>query len=148
MARQDMSDIAGGSALDVRELLLLIAEQQASLVNLQQLVVAHVLSESEPGPWTVNTPLAPAASDAVAAIDASNVVSPAQEAPSDTDVVRSPEPEPIPAARAPLQLKAAQLYPMTRSDKSSGYSCGAKPAARIPALLCAQSRLPYVSTAA
>jgi hypothetical protein len=40
--------VSTGSALDVRELLPLIAEQQASLGKLQQLVVEHVLSESQP----------------------------------------------------------------------------------------------------
>jgi hypothetical protein len=38
-----------------RELLRLIAEQQAALGKLQQLVVGYVLSESQPGLSTVNT---------------------------------------------------------------------------------------------
>jgi hypothetical protein len=71
----------------------------SKLVKLQQLVVDHVLSESEPGPSTVNTSLAPA-SDLVAAIDASNAVSCAQETASDPDVVRATEPEPASAAPA------------------------------------------------
>ena len=87
-----------GSALDVRELLRLLAEQQASLVKLQQLVVEHVLSESQLDPSMVNTPPAPAASDT--AKDASNVVSATNETQSDPDVVRTTEPEPIPAALA------------------------------------------------
>ena len=86
------------SALDVRELLRLLAEQQASLVKLQQLVVEHVLSESRLDPSTVNTPPVSAAKDPVAAIDARNGVSTTCEIPSDTDVARTTEPEPVPAA--------------------------------------------------
>ena len=89
-----------GSGLDVRELMRLIAEQQASLVKLQQLVVEHVLSESQLDPSTVNTPPASAAEDPVAAIDARNGVSATREIPSDTDIARTTEPEPVPAALA------------------------------------------------
>ena len=78
----------------------LIAEQQASLGKLQQLVVEHVLFESRLDASTVDTPTAAAASDMVAAIDAPNVVSPAYETPSDPDVGRSTEPEPVPGAPA------------------------------------------------
>ena len=88
------------SALDVRELMRLIAEQQASLAKLQQLVVEHVLSEFQPGPSTIKTSLAPPPSDLVAAVDAPSVVSPADEVPPDPDVVRLAEPEPVPAAPA------------------------------------------------
>jgi hypothetical protein len=102
--------VSRGSALDVRELLRLLAEQQASLGKLQQLVVEHVLSESEPGPSTVNTSSAPA-SDLVTAIDASNVVSSAQEKPSDAEVVRSTEPEPIVAAGAPTPAASGPALP-------------------------------------
>jgi hypothetical protein len=63
-----------GSAMDVRELLRLIAKQQASLGKLQQLVVEHVLNESRLDPSTVSCPPAPAASDLVTEIVASNVV--------------------------------------------------------------------------
>ena len=87
------------SALDVRELLRLIAEQHASLGKLQQLVVEHVLSESQPGPSTVNTS-PPAANDLVATRDAPNTVPSADEVPSDPDVVRSTQTEPVPAASA------------------------------------------------
>jgi hypothetical protein len=97
--------VSNGSALDVLQLLRLIAEQQASVVKLQQLVVEHVLSEFEPGPSTINTASARAATDLVAATDASNVDSPAYETPADMDVVRSTEPEPIAAARAPTQTE-------------------------------------------
>jgi hypothetical protein len=90
--------VSTSSALDVRELLRLLAEQQASLVKLQQLVVEHVLADSQPDSSTIHTPPAPPASDLVAAIDASNVVSPAQETPSDPDLARSTESEPVPAA--------------------------------------------------
>jgi hypothetical protein len=58
--------VSTSSALDVRELLRLIAERQASLAKLQQLVVEHVLSGSQLDPSTVNTPLA--SSDVVAAV--------------------------------------------------------------------------------
>ena len=40
--------ISQGSALDVRELLQLIAERQASLGKLRQLVVENVLAHSQP----------------------------------------------------------------------------------------------------
>jgi hypothetical protein len=92
--------VSTGSALDVRELLRLLAEQQASFVKLQQLVVEHVLSESQLGNWTVNTSSAPAGSDLVAEKDAANVDSPAYETTVDTDVVPSTEPEPTPALPA------------------------------------------------
>jgi hypothetical protein len=101
--------VSTGSALDARELLQLLAEQQASLVRLQQLVVEHVLSESQLDPSTVNTSSAPAASDLVAAIDASNVFSPAYERPSDTEVVRSTEPEQAPAALASTPAESGAL---------------------------------------
>jgi hypothetical protein len=90
--------VSQASALDVRELLRLLAEQQASLAKLQQLVVEHLLSESQPGPSSVNT--SPATTDPVAPIDASNVVGPADETPSDQKVVGSTEPEPSPAETA------------------------------------------------
>ena len=66
------------SALDVRELLRLIAEQQASLGKLQQLVVEHVLNESQLDTSTVSCAAAPAASDLVTEIVASNLVSAAE----------------------------------------------------------------------
>jgi hypothetical protein len=85
-----------GSALDVRELLRLIAEQQGTLVKLQQLVVDHVLSESQPRASTGDTRPARAARDLVVELDASEVVSPARQTPSDPDGVRSTQPEPGP----------------------------------------------------
>ena len=88
------------SSLDVRELLRLIVEQQASLAKLQQLVVEHVLSESQPGLSTADTSSAPAASDLVAKRDAPNVVPSADEVPSDPDVAPSTQTEPVPAAPA------------------------------------------------
>jgi hypothetical protein len=88
--------VSQGSALDVRELLRLIAEQQASLGKLQQLVVEHVLSGSQGERSTAVT--SPAPSQLVAAIDTSNVVSLEDEVPSDPDVVRAAESEPVPAA--------------------------------------------------
>jgi hypothetical protein len=105
--------VSNGSTLDVRELLRLIAEQQASFVRLQQLVVEHVLSESQPGFSTVNTPPAPAASHPVAATDVSNAAPPAYHTTSDPEVVRSTEPEPVPAAPAstPLESGAALSDP-------------------------------------
>ncbi|HLZ30478.1 MAG TPA: hypothetical protein VKV73_24435 [Chloroflexota bacterium] len=92
--------MSNGSTLDVRELLRLIAEQQASFVKLQQLVVEHVLSESQPGFSTVKTPPAPALSHPVAATDVSNAAPPAYHTTSDPEVVRSTEPEPLHAAPA------------------------------------------------
>jgi len=77
-----------------------------SLRRLQQLVVEHVLSESQRGLSTVNTSSAPAASDLVARIDASNCVSPAHDLPSDPEVVRSTEPEPVPVAPASTQAES------------------------------------------
>ena len=41
-----MSD---GAALDTRELLRLLAEQQATITQLQRLVIEHVLAEGRPG---------------------------------------------------------------------------------------------------
>jgi hypothetical protein len=101
--------VSKGSVLDACELLRLIAEQQASLVKLQQLVVEHVISESQPDPSTVNTPPAPPATDLVAEMGALIVVSPAHDLPCDTDVVPSTEPEPASATAAstPLESSAA-----------------------------------------
>jgi hypothetical protein len=98
--------VSQGSTLDVRELLRLIAEQQVSLGKLHQLVVEHVLSESQLCLTMVNTSWAPAATDPVLAIDTPNVVSPPLETPSDPDVVRSTEPEPIAATRAPTATES------------------------------------------
>jgi hypothetical protein len=103
--------VSQASALDVRELLRLIAEQQASLAKLQQLVVEHVISQSQPGPSTVNTSPAPAASDLVGTRDAPNVVSSADEVPSDPDVVRLTEPEPLPAALASTPPESGAVLP-------------------------------------
>jgi hypothetical protein len=105
--------VSDGSGLDVRELMRLIAEQQASLASLQQLVVEHVLSESQPGPSTVNTSSAPTASDLVATRDTPNVVPSADEAPSGPDIVHSTKPEPIPAvlASSPPESRAVVSDP-------------------------------------
>jgi hypothetical protein len=99
------------AVLDVRDLLRLTAEQQASLAKLQQLVVEHVLSESQLSFSTGDTWPAPAplASDLVVAIDAPNVVSSADEVPSDPDVVRLPEPEPVPAASATTSAESGTV---------------------------------------
>jgi hypothetical protein len=58
------------TSLNVRELLRLLVEQQATLVKFQQLVVEHVLSESRPDPVTGGTSIASAASDLGAAPNA------------------------------------------------------------------------------
>jgi hypothetical protein len=92
--------VSNSSALDVRELLRLITEQQVSVVKLQQLLIEHVLSESQLDPSTVNSPPAPAGNDQVTATHASCGVSPANEVASDPDVARSTEAEPVPAAPA------------------------------------------------
>jgi hypothetical protein len=56
-----------GSARNVREVLRLIAEQQATLGKLQQLVVEHVLGENRPDPATGGMPVAQAGNDSVVA---------------------------------------------------------------------------------
>ena len=95
-----------GSVLDARELLRLIAEQQASLGKLQQMVIEHVLSETQLDLTTVTTWSTPASRDLVAPIDAPNVDPPAYETPTDTDVVPSTEPEPTPALPASTRLES------------------------------------------
>jgi len=52
-----------GPALDIRELLRLLTEQQATLSRLQRLVIDHVLAESRPG-VLVATPSSPIAAAA------------------------------------------------------------------------------------
>jgi hypothetical protein len=83
-----------------------------------------VLAESQPDSSTIHTPPAPAASDLVAAIDASNVVSPANETPSDPDVARSTEPEPVHAAldSTPPESGAVLSDPPETTPPPSGES--------------------------
>ena len=88
-----------GSALNVRELLRLIAEQHATLVKLQQLVVEHVLVESRPGPTPGVVVVAPAATDA--ASDPMVIPpQPATLAPADQGHATSSEPEAVPSPAA------------------------------------------------
>jgi hypothetical protein len=102
--------VSKASELDVRELLRLIAEQQASLGKLQQLVVEHVLSESEPGPSTVDASSA-AANDLVTTIDATNVVSSAHSTPSDPDLVSPTEPGAVPAVPTSTPPDSGAAFP-------------------------------------
>jgi hypothetical protein len=81
--------MSGGAALDTRELLRLLVEQQATITQLQRLVIEHVLAEARPG----------AATDTTAALRAepmpSSVPAPAPAEPAATEerYVASNEPE-------------------------------------------------------
>jgi hypothetical protein len=111
------------SALNVRELLLLLAEQQATLVKLLQLVVEHVLSESRPDPPTIDTPVV-RTDDPVIAPPVSTVISPTTEtvAPSNLDIVSSSEREPVATAPAlsPPESGASLLDPPESTPPAPG----------------------------
>jgi hypothetical protein len=99
-----------GSALNVRELLRLIAEQQATLVKLQQLVVEHVLAESRPGPTPGVVVVAPAVTDA--ASDPMVVPpQPATLAPADQHQATSSEPEAVPSPAASTKPEKGAALP-------------------------------------
>ena len=85
-----MSD---GAALDVRELLRLMCEQQATLSKLQQLVFEYALSETRPDLVTGSTPVVPAVNEPGLRNVLATVTSPVPEAvaPTYQDDVSSTE---------------------------------------------------------
>ena len=95
-----MSD---GAALDTRELLRLLVEQQATITQLQRLVIEHVLAEGRPG----------AAADTTAALRPEPTPAsvpapaPAEPAPSEERHVASNEPEPASASAAIVADRSA-----------------------------------------
>jgi hypothetical protein len=97
-----MSD---GSALNVRELPQLLAEQQAALGKLQQLVVEDVLSENRPDPPTVDTLEVPEASDSAVAPPVSVVISPTPE------TVAPPNPDGVLSTLALGKSRSLQNWP-------------------------------------
>jgi hypothetical protein len=86
-----------GSALNVREVLRLIAEQQATLGKLQHLVVEHVLGETRPDSAPGSTQVAHAANDLVVAAASPPIVMqhmPETRTPTAQDDISTTESEP------------------------------------------------------
>jgi hypothetical protein len=100
--------VSDSAALDTRELLRLLVEQQATITQLQRLVIEHVLAEGRPG----------AAADTTAALGSE---------PTPASVTAPAPADPAPAEErhaAPNEAEAASASAVIVADRSAGSAEG------------------------
>jgi hypothetical protein len=115
--------VSEGAALDTRELLRLLVEQQSTITQLQRLVIEHVLAEDKPVA-AADPPAAPRSEPAPASIPAP---APEAPAPSEERHVASNQPEPA-SSSAPIVFDASVDSPESSVEAAVEGNDNASPA--------------------